>query len=511
MPPREPVQRRHIPSEKQIARIVPEENPARPLQRWSGLDCEGMHLSQIPQRIFSAYSSITVLYLGHNNLRSITSGISSLRSLQILDVSHNHIQTLSLELCSLLSLRELNLANNEIDHLPVQLAKLFSLQILCLQGNPLNDTTAYYFREGPNALIEHLVEMLPAEESAPRQWIVPAAATPDEAAREPTFTLVDYNILCDKYTSKQIFGWCPSWALSWEFRKEHILQEILKEEPDIITLQEVETSEFYSYFLPNLHQRGYDGIFRPKSRARTMLEHDRTAVDGCATFFNESKFIVRQEHVLEFASLATMKCAGASSMLNRVMPKDNIALLVVLEHRTTGLPLVVVNAHFTWDPQFVDVKLVQALLMMQEVRTFLEASPYSLNVPCLMCGDMNSLPDSGVVEFLQSGHVGLNHPDFGTHDYAKYLTPQTLSHPFKLRSAYTSEMPFTNYTEFFKGIIDYVYYTEKTLTPVAVLGPPSPNSLTYVGCPNPAFPSDHFMLAIKFAVNAQPATFHKRP
>lgn len=61
---------------------------------------------------------------------------------------------------------------------------------------------------------------------------------------------------------------------------------------DLITtflFQEVETDQFYNFFLPELKQDGYDGIFSPKSRAKTMSESERKYVDGCAIFFRSAK------------------------------------------------------------------------------------------------------------------------------------------------------------------------------------------------------------------------------
>jgi len=52
----------------------------------------------------------------------------------------------------------------------------------------------------------------------------------------------------------------------------------------------VETEQFYSFFLPELQADGYDGIFAPKSRARTMTEADKKHVDGCAIFYKQSKY-----------------------------------------------------------------------------------------------------------------------------------------------------------------------------------------------------------------------------
>lgn len=58
---------------------------------------------------------------------------------------------------------------------------------------------------------------------------------------------------------------------------------------------QVETCEFYAYFQPELHQRGFEGIFSAKSRARTMHERDRKSVDGCAIFFRCDIFEKQKE------------------------------------------------------------------------------------------------------------------------------------------------------------------------------------------------------------------------
>ena len=59
--------------------------------------------------------------------------------------------------------------------------------------------------------------------------------------------------------------------------------------PSLPLLQEVETEQYYSFFQPELGAQGYESIFNPKSRARTMDQHDRKYVDGCAIFFHKSK------------------------------------------------------------------------------------------------------------------------------------------------------------------------------------------------------------------------------
>jgi len=65
--------------------------------------------------------------------------------------------------------------------------------------------------------------------------------------------------------------------------------------------------------------------------------------------------------------------------------------------------LVVCTAHIHWDPEFCDVKLIQSMMLVHELQKLLDivALKYSLNVqqiPVLICGDFNSLPDSGKIK-----------------------------------------------------------------------------------------------------------------
>ena len=52
-----------------------------------------------------------------------------------------------------------------------------------------------------------------------------------------TFTVMCYNVLCDKYCTRQLYGYCPTWALNWDFRKKGIMDEIKHSQADIICLQ----------------------------------------------------------------------------------------------------------------------------------------------------------------------------------------------------------------------------------------------------------------------------------
>ncbi|CAH0399255.1 unnamed protein product [Chilo suppressalis] len=291
--------------------------------------------------------------------------------------------------------------------------------------------------------------------------------------------------------------------------------------------QEVETDQFYNFFLPELKQDGYDGIFSPKSRAKTMGESERKYVDGCAIFFRSAKyglllfilvlemFALVKEHLIEFNQLAMANSEGSDNMLNRVMPKDNIGLAALIKTKEAawengkdgssiptdsailGQPILVCTAHIHWDPEFCDVKLIQTMMLSNELRSILDDSARTLrlagqrdNVQLLLCGDFNSLPDSGVVEFLSSGRVSSEHRDFKELGYAGSLrrmpgSEHEFTHNFKLASAYSEDiMPYTN-------------YTKQSMTPLGLLGPLSQDWFRehkVVGCPHPHIPSGQYIL-----------------
>ncbi len=201
-----------------------------------------------------------------------------------------------------------------------------------------------------------------------------------------------------------------------------------------------------------------------------------------------------EKHLLEFSQLALHRpdFQKSDDMFNRVMTKDNIAMVLLLENRITGSRLIVANIHIHWDAQFRDVKLVQVGMLMPELEKlahqFAKLPPkppappgedglepprpqpptYSdgLKIPMIVCGDFNSVPDSGVYEFLNTGVVPKNHPDFMTYTYGDFTT-SGMKHNLSLSSSYASigELPLTNYTPTFKGPIDYIWYTTNTLTP----------------------------------------------
>uniref|UniRef100_A0A914KGR9 poly(A)-specific ribonuclease n=1 Tax=Meloidogyne incognita TaxID=6306 RepID=A0A914KGR9_MELIC len=517
-----------------IHRILTDEERFRGCKtRWTELEVHG-RVKNISSGLFEM-RHLTALFLGNNQLQVIPSGISQLCNLTLLDLSHNKIRNLPKEIGDMISLCHLYLNSNQLRVLPYELGKLFRLQTFALAHNPLSPEISKIYQDlnGDKKLLQYLLDHLALNIIPPpeRNWIAARNIDPDKPIA--TFTILCYNVLCDKYATSNLYSYCPQWALNWECRKQYILKEIFNYSADIITLQEVETEQFKTLFQPKLEVEGYTGVFYPKSRSKTMNEEEKKYVDGCAIFWKKDKFEMERNQPIEFTKVAIEKAQAHENMLNRVMPRDNIALAAVLRikdnlygpHRVppntndnvSGSLLVVCTAHIHWDPEFCDVKLIQSMMLVHELQKLLDivALKYSLNVqqiPVLICGDFNSLPDSGVVEFLSKGAISKDHPDLKSFREESCLSclssdlkdQRNFTHSLRLDSAVdTAQIPYTNYTLDFKGTIDYIFATPQSLARLGTLGPLDSTWVQqnkFVGFPQPHVPSDHIPIMAQYAV-----------
>ncbi|TGZ72069.1 hypothetical protein CRM22_002304 [Opisthorchis felineus] len=373
------------------------------------------------------------------------------------------------------------------------------------------------------------------------------------------FTLMCYNLLSPNYATPNQYPYCPSWALNWDYRRRSILDEIRIYHANIICLQEVETNQFEEIFKPELEKLKYDAVFLPKSRRRTMDTKDGKKVDGCAIFWQTDKFEKLHEFHHEFMISCSNVCEKPTPLiLDRVMTRDNVALGVIFETKgstgvdgTGGRQFCVTTGHIHWDPEHSDVKMIQTILWTAElwayIDQFLTGSVESLdrssptnsrstplstrlpvpgpsspaaNMPVILCGDLNSLPESGVVEFLMRGSLPKTHNDFLNNGF-KYMFEDwrllekwavdgdTLRHRFAFDRAYRESqgMKLTNFTYEFKGMIDYVLYTRQHFRLLGSLDQIHESWFAerkIVGCPHVHFPSDHFALLVELELKPTP-------
>jgi len=291
---------------------------------------------------------------------------------------------------------------------------------------------------------------------------------------------------------------------------------------DIITLQEVQKDAFDDWFRPQLAEAGYEGVFQQKKR-EPIFHRGKYTAEGCATFYKTTRFKRVDKQVIDYDRMSQTELRNnhvadmqdADKSIQR-LSKGNVALVVILEDlaiKTThssqatgpngGHVLVIVNTHILCDPSAADVKLWQSHMLIQHMK--------QMNIdhmPMLIAGDFNSTPDSAVYEYLRRGSIRADHEDL-RHDPCGLLGKLNLHHRLCLATAYETcngrEAQYTNYTEDFKGTLDYIWFSPDALAVLAISQVDDESQLTQeTALPSSTRPSDHVSLVATFMFHDAP-------
>ncbi|KAL5976719.1 Carbon catabolite repressor protein 4 1 [Asimina triloba] len=327
-----------------------------------------------------------------------------------------------------------------------------------------------------------------------------------------TFTVLSYNILADVYATSELYSYCPSWALSWTYRRQNLLREIVGYHADILCLQEVQSDHFDEFFAPELDKHGYQALYKKKTTE--VYNGTPFAVDGCATFFRRDRFSHVKKYEVEFNKAAQSLTEAVvpplqkKAALHRLL-KDNVALIAVLEAKFSNHGIDAPGRR-------------QLLCVVHTLLKGLEKIAVSADIPMLVCGDFNSMPGSAPHALLAMGKVDQLHPDLAVDPLGILRPANKLTHQLPLVSAYssfarmggggigleqqrrrmdpgTNEPLFTNCTRDFIGTLDYIFYTADSLTVESLLELLDEESLRKdTALPSPEWSSDHIALLAEF-------------
>lgn len=111
------------------------------------------------------------------------------------------------------------------------------------------------------------------------------AHTAKRLENDQQFRVVSYNLLADYYcdsdfSRKELFPYCPAYALEIDYRKLLFMREMLGYHADIYCLQEVDAKVFDLDLKLFLGDDGLDGIMQRKG----------SNAEGVATFYRRDKF-----------------------------------------------------------------------------------------------------------------------------------------------------------------------------------------------------------------------------
>ncbi|XP_010214680.1 PREDICTED: protein angel homolog 1 [Tinamus guttatus] len=235
------------------------------------------------------------------------------------------------------------------------------------------------------------------------------------------FRVMSYNILAQDLVEQgfDLYLHCHPDILNWNYRLPNLLQEIQHWDPDVLCLQEVQENHYWEQLEPTFRMMGFECFYKRRTGRKT---------DGCAVCYKHSKFQLISVNPIEYFR-------PGLDILNR----DNVGLVLLLQPLLPeGLdlkmvsPLCVANTHVLYNPRRGDVKLAQMALLLAEIDKIAKTAEGSY-YPVILCGDLNSVPDSPLYKFIRNGQLSYHGmPAWkvsGQEDFSQQLHPRKLLAP----------------------------------------------------------------------------------
>jgi len=274
--------------------------------------------------------------------------------------------------------------------------------------------------------------------------------------------VVTYNILADlyadsDYTRTVLHPYCPPYALAIDYRIQLILKELQGYNADILCLQEVDSKVFNTYLEPTFARLGFSGVFAKKGG---------DVSEGMSCIFNSRKFkhvesynYILSQELPTNSLLSDLWCTVQQNekLKERLLKRTTACQIVVMDVIGQPKRLVVANTHLYFHPDADHIRLLQATIASRLAQHISRTNMSEEKDACLLfCGDFNSCPGYGVLEFMteqfveQNCSVWASNPEEVVRDLAVH-------NPCAMETA-CGTPPFTNYTPFFNGCLDYIFY-----------------------------------------------------
>eukprot|EP00041_Stephanoeca_diplocostata_P017552 m.356003 g.356003 ORF g.356003 m.356003 type:complete len:398 (-) comp20742_c0_seq2:211-1404(-) len=329
---------------------------------------------------------------------------------------------------------------------------------------------------------------------------------------ENAFRIMQYNILAEGLSSgpdvvtpfprmvpdDKCFGGFselphPEKALDFNTRKYRILEEIVKYDADILTLQECD--HFFDFFQPALDSLGYDGAFQAK--INSPCKKYGFYSDGVAVFWRRKKFvkvsIKKEARMLGTADVKVTYC------------------IVTLEHIQCKTELVVCTTHLSAkvNQQSEDKRTAQLLYVLKRGHEIAGDRPF------ILAGDFNTTASAIEVDKQAEGTFQQSNTVI---PMCKMWTKPPLASAYPLVSSPNyDDMESTDdqnidvkfeYTTWkmrksgeVKRAIDYIWYAKKSFKCHRWLRAPDPAEVEASRFPGLRSPSDHIPILAELSLS----------
>ncbi|KAF9532016.1 Endonuclease/exonuclease/phosphatase [Crepidotus variabilis] len=214
----------------------------------------------------------------------------------------------------------------------------------------------------------------------PRSWLT----LPKKAESQSQVKILSWNLLAQCLIRRELFP--ASDCLKAQQREPLIHEEILRQNADILCLQEVDRLE---KLLPLLQRAGYSERYASGPGKK----------HGCLVAFKKDLYTLFASKTIyyddEDVDVDTDEPRRRSSFRTR-----NVANLVALkrnDHSRTGL--IVATTHLFWHPRYTYERTRQVYIMFKETLAFREEQ-FATDWRCILAGDFNFTPSDATYSLL---------------------------------------------------------------------------------------------------------------
>ncbi|KAF8807491.1 Endonuclease/exonuclease/phosphatase [Phlegmacium glaucopus] len=188
--------------------------------------------------------------------------------------------------------------------------------------------------------------------------------------------VMTWNLLAQSLIRRELFP--TSDCLKAGQREPMIHEEILRQDADIICLQEVDRLD---KLVPMLEKAGYAHHYGSGPGKK----------HGCMIAFKKNLFSMVSDRMIYYDQYVPMDDAGCSLTRNTFKTR-NIGLVVALRSlNQENEGLIVATTHLFWHPKYTYERTRQAAILLQEVVAF-KTDQKAQKWLCILAGDFNFTP-----------------------------------------------------------------------------------------------------------------------